>query len=207
MSYQKKTWENRLTEYAGRRRLTNIATNEEIVVDVERDEGTISSEGDAFSAQNMNDMEERIDNAFSESVGDIRLTYQGSGSSTKYFAQVGADTASKKRLGELQRTYIGTTTGGDFDCSNIDGYEDFTAENFALIPTNLYARNYPPSGTSSDNAGMSVDKAISGSMSYDPETGILTVPSQSVSDSYSYGDYWTKSIVASVKVDVYCYHI
>lgn len=59
MGFEKKTWKQRLSEYPTRRRLIYADGSTE-TVDVERLEGTISQEGDAFSEENMNDLEERI---------------------------------------------------------------------------------------------------------------------------------------------------
>lgn len=64
MAFIAKEWKNRLVEYAGRRRLTIVATGESFIADVERNEGTVSQEGDAFSPKNMNDMEQRVKDAF-----------------------------------------------------------------------------------------------------------------------------------------------
>lgn len=60
MSYEKKTWSDRQTEFPTRRKL--VATNSTNVYDVERAEGTVYDAGDAFSASTMNDLESRIDN-------------------------------------------------------------------------------------------------------------------------------------------------
>lgn len=60
MGFAKKTWQNRLVEYAGRRKLTNVSTGTQQVVDVAREEGSVSQEGSAFDAANMNDLEQRI---------------------------------------------------------------------------------------------------------------------------------------------------
>lgn len=68
MAFAKKTWVDRLVEYAGRRKLTNISTGTAEVVDVTRSEGTVSAEGDAFNATNMNDLESRIYNTFAEII-------------------------------------------------------------------------------------------------------------------------------------------
>lgn len=65
MAFQKKTWTDRMVEYAGRRKLTNINTKQAVVYDVERAEGAVSKEGDAFSSQNMNDLEQRVADGFS----------------------------------------------------------------------------------------------------------------------------------------------
>lgn len=61
MSFVKRTWQDRQSEYPTRRKLVGTSTNN--VYDVEREEGEILSEGDAFSAENMNDLESRIDDA------------------------------------------------------------------------------------------------------------------------------------------------
>lgn len=65
MGFIKKTWKNRIAEYINRRRLTmeDGSTN---LVTVARDEGTISQEGDAFNAANMNDLEDRIEAGFAD---------------------------------------------------------------------------------------------------------------------------------------------
>ena len=61
----KKTWKNRISEYPTRRTLTKEDGSTELVT-VARSEGTISQEGDAFSADNLNDLETRVDNALTE---------------------------------------------------------------------------------------------------------------------------------------------
>ena len=65
MGFTKKTWKNRIAEYINRRLITmeDGSTN---LVTVARDEGTISQEGDAFNAANMNDLEDRIEAEFEE---------------------------------------------------------------------------------------------------------------------------------------------
>lgn len=65
MAFEQKTWTDRLSEYPTRRQLTKSDGSTEIV-DVARLEGTISQEGDAFSAENMNNLEQRIADEFSE---------------------------------------------------------------------------------------------------------------------------------------------
>ena len=65
MAFLQKTWKDRVAEYINRRILTKEDGTTELV-SVERSEGTISQEGDAFSAANMNDLEQRIANEFSE---------------------------------------------------------------------------------------------------------------------------------------------
>lgn len=66
MPFTKKTWKDRVSEYGNRRTLTDTTTNEQQVVLVTRNEGAISQEGDAFSAANMNDLEDRIEEGIKE---------------------------------------------------------------------------------------------------------------------------------------------
>lgn len=70
-----KEWKDRLAEFAGRRKLTNVSTGEETTVDVSRAEGEVSQAGDAFSAANMNDLEQRIKDGFDKV--DTNLTADG----------------------------------------------------------------------------------------------------------------------------------
>ena len=60
-SFIKKTWTDRVSQYPNRRTINDGYTTK--VVTVGRDEGVVSVEGDAFSADNMNDLENRILNA------------------------------------------------------------------------------------------------------------------------------------------------
>lgn len=65
MAYSKKTWVNRVSQFPTRRRLINVE-GEEDVFDISREEGNITTAGDSFSAENMNDLEERISDAFDD---------------------------------------------------------------------------------------------------------------------------------------------
>ena len=65
MSFKQKTWNDRISEHPNRRTLTDVSDNTTKTVNVAREEGTISQEGDAFSAANMNDLEGRIADGFS----------------------------------------------------------------------------------------------------------------------------------------------
>lgn len=67
--FEKKTWKDRLTEFPGRRKITDVSTNVSTVVDVARNEGNILQEGDAFNKTNMDDLEQRIEAAIG--TGDI----------------------------------------------------------------------------------------------------------------------------------------
>ena len=58
-TFETKTWVDRVSEYPARRTLTD-ESGTATVYTVTRNEGTVSEEGDAFSAENMNDLESRI---------------------------------------------------------------------------------------------------------------------------------------------------
>ena len=73
-AWAKKVWKDRQTEYPTRRTLTKTDGSQEIVT-VARNEGAVSQEGDAFSAANMNDLEERIDAGFTEVTGKLSVKY------------------------------------------------------------------------------------------------------------------------------------
>ena len=62
MGFITKLWKDRQSEFPNRRTLTKEDQSTELVT-VTRSEGIISEEGDAFSAENMNDLETRIKNA------------------------------------------------------------------------------------------------------------------------------------------------
>ena len=65
MGFNLKTWVNRISEYPTRRKLTKSDGSTELVT-VERAEGQVSQEGNAFSADEMNDLEKRISEGFDE---------------------------------------------------------------------------------------------------------------------------------------------
>lgn len=91
MAFITKTWKDRLVEFAGRRKLKNVSTNEEVLYDVSRSEGTVMQAGDSFSAANMNDLEQRIKNEFdtvNSSLGGLSFAQDENG---KWGYKVGAD--------------------------------------------------------------------------------------------------------------------
>lgn len=79
MAFMKKTWKDRLVEYAGRRKITNTTTLAAQIVDMERAEGIVSEEGSAFNAANMNDLEQRVADGFSGVQQDINKVNQDLG--------------------------------------------------------------------------------------------------------------------------------
>lgn len=73
--FNKKTWQNRLSEYPTRRQLVDVDTGNTQTVDVTRSEGQIYNTGDGFTQANMNDLENRIYNAFEDFDGIAAATH------------------------------------------------------------------------------------------------------------------------------------
>ncbi|MEG0854695.1 MAG: hypothetical protein RSF82_12520 [Angelakisella sp.] len=72
MSYSKKTWTNRQSEYPNRRRLTATGTAE--VYEVAREEGLVVEEGDPFDQASIGELDNRVSGAFGELVeGTIKV--------------------------------------------------------------------------------------------------------------------------------------
>ena len=76
MAFSLKTWVNRISEYPNRRKLTHEDGSTELVT-VARAEGQISAEGNAFSAEEMNDLENRIKGGFDEVNQSLGLLNEG----------------------------------------------------------------------------------------------------------------------------------
>lgn len=77
MAFSLKTWVNRISEYPNRRKLTHEDGSTELVT-VARAEGQISAEGNAFSAEEMNDLENRIKGGFDEVNQSLTQLNEGS---------------------------------------------------------------------------------------------------------------------------------
>ena len=65
MAFSRKTWQDRVVEYPNRRDLIDT-NNISATYTVSRNEGEVTTEGDAFNASNMNNLEARIINAFAD---------------------------------------------------------------------------------------------------------------------------------------------
>ena len=95
MAYNQKTWQDRISEYPTRRLLTDVSDSTSQTVTVSRAEGTISQEGDAFNATTMNDLEQRIADAF----GDC--TFELGADGKPYVVYTVDGTEVKKELGSI----------------------------------------------------------------------------------------------------------
>lgn len=119
MAFKKKTWKDRLVEYAGRRKITNVSTLAAQIVDMERAEGVVSEEGSAFSAANMNDFEQRVADGFSgvqqeidginSDLDECSFERREDGAYITYTPPGGADPVTKK-LGSADIIYFGNSS-------------------------------------------------------------------------------------------------
>lgn len=104
MGFIKKIWKDRISEFPTRRSLTKTDGTSELVT-VARSEGMISEEGDAFSAENMNDFENRVANGFSELNEKLVVKYGTFTSSNNSIVQLqGAPNVVK--YGNLVNVYF-----------------------------------------------------------------------------------------------------
>ncbi len=200
--YVTKEWKDRITEFPTRRQLAVVSeTGSGMTVDVTRAEGLVSQEGDAYSAANMNGMEQRVKAAFDNVDTDVagansavsglttrvrnaesnisglttrvrnaesnitkisgdlsgrlpnnvKIISEGSGANVKDYAQLGADTASKKALGRPQKySYSNCLQGFKSEnpsdmadspatscmvvyITNVPGYDSLTLDNLIIV--------------------------------------------------------------------------
>ena len=153
MAFVTKTWKDRLVEVSGRRKLKNVSTNEEIIYDVSRSEGTIMQVGDQFSAENMNNLEQRIKTEFdsvNSSLGGLKFGIDGDGN----YGYYGADGSlvpfssfhyhTEKLLTKEGTTYsidcgfdvkFAFTKNRDHVINSI--YSDGTISNYSSTPCNI----------------------------------------------------------------------
>lgn len=66
MAFIKKIWKDRISQFPNRRTINDGYVTKQVTVG--RDEGTITEQGDAFDASNMNDLEQRIEDCY----GDVQ---------------------------------------------------------------------------------------------------------------------------------------
>lgn len=174
MAFVTKTWKDRMVEYAGRRKLKNVATGEVVLMDVSRSEGTVSQAGDAFSAANMNNLEQRIKKEFdtvNSSLMDLGgfkpVIDESTGEITGYKTKAGADTVFPFRGGfNGADIYMSGTNLGNLSKTELAskgqyfyGFEyDDSAKKFTVLYDGTYS--YMLSTTSSYTSLYINDKLI-----------------------------------------------
>lgn len=69
MSFVRKNWKNRISEYFNRYKLENAKTGEVFNAYINLNDGAVEEQGDRLNAEALNDLEGRIESAFNESGG------------------------------------------------------------------------------------------------------------------------------------------
>lgn len=120
MAFSKKRWKKRIAEYPGRRMLTPTTTQN--VYDVSRAEGSIDQEGDGFTSENMNDLEDRIEDGFSDAkpfYGPYE-NFPEIGNPDRIYIDNTVDPHLMYTWDPATQTYILTGGAGGADGSSID---------------------------------------------------------------------------------------
>ena len=147
MAYEKKTWVDRQSEYPGRRKLTATATAD--VYDVTREEGLIVEEGDALDAQNLNNLESRIEAGLEEKAeaahthepGDLTGVVPESKGGTGQSSLGNVTVGSASKLATART--IGLSGGATGTATAFDGSANITIPVTALKPANMSAGTLP----------------------------------------------------------------
>lgn len=175
MAFVTKTWKDRMVEYAGRRKLKNVATGEEVLMDVSRSEGTVSQAGDAFSAANMNNLEQRIKKEFDTVNSSLKDSTSGESFN---FGSLNGVRGFFTDPSKADDSFVPFKSGNDvkvislsgtgrasknIDFSYLTNYSELTNDAFAVCPTGV------------QNYGSSPNTSLTISTSYNAKTGILTV--------------------------------
>ena len=159
MAFVTKTWKDRMVEFAGRRKLKNVSTNEEVLYDVSRSEGTVMQAGDAFSAANMNNLEQRIKKEFDTVNSSLRDSSSGESFN---FGSLNGVRGFFTDPSKADDSFIPFKSGNDvkvislsgtgrvsknIDFSYLANYSALTNDAFAVCPTGI--QNYGSSPNTS----------------------------------------------------------
>lgn len=133
--FEKKTWVDRSSEFPGRRNLKDVVTGGVMTVDVTRNEGEVSQAGDPFSAENMNNLETRIDEAFADyeetkesfKARNIIIPASGWSSTVPYTNAVPVEGVTA--ADDVDITF--RPTEGATNAQNILAYESYISMNYA----------------------------------------------------------------------------
>lgn len=216
MSFLKKIWQNRQSEHPSRRILTNVNTNDIMMVEVARSEGEVLAEGDAFDESNMNDLEERIENAFSDdqdSINSISSRVSKTELQLNDFSfgvtsdgKAGYKRGASSEIIPFKTTevyYLGEGTMFDIRSKFPKNYQKFTIDNF-IVSCNYSGSSAMYDGTENFSKSSNVKiPPIAPTKSY--LNGILTIGNTSgqwwfnnFSDNHKFG-----GMVNAVNIKVY----
>lgn len=160
MGFVSKIWKDRISEHPTRRLLIKADTSMEQVT-VQRDEGTITEQGDAFTAANMNNLEGRIGTAIAgvcttDTYADLNTNNKEIVSSINEVASQIApeyDESAGYIAGQLVR-HIGSLYSAKYDIDAPAGSFDATKWESGSVSGN-YMASYNPTGKGSFSMGRS----------------------------------------------------
>lgn len=132
MSFVKKTWEDRISEYPTRRKIIDVDSGDERIVDVERAEGEVVNAGTALSADNFNDLEERIFTTFNEVGEEIEEVNSTFNAESYDLSLYGVSYGQAVKIGNMV---------------TINGYQEASIESKGNINTTALPENIRPSVT------------------------------------------------------------
>lgn len=132
--------------------------------------------------------EYRVDLHRAENGSSTGIVQKLSDGTTYSFRRLEGADAVLKKLGNVVATVIGTGGNGTYDATGIDGYEDFTVDNFAFIPSSLKSGSnaqctYAGGTTNGSTESVNNNASASPKLSYDAVKGKLTVSGCSCSNS------------------------
>ena len=156
MAFKKKTWIDRMVEFAGRRKITNVSTSAAQIIDVERAEGAVSQEGDAFSAENMNDLEKRISDAFADVPSGYKIADNDTTNNSEFLATARVAYEHGQEIDALSRDLnqrFPDGTGLQWDGTNFWGT---TADGMKVKLGSLTYRDFTITPTA-NSGSMSID--------------------------------------------------
>ena len=146
MAISMKNWKDRITQYPNRRKLINVSTGEETIVDVVREEGNVTEAGDTFTAANMTDFENKIYNAIYP-VGSIYMSVNNTNPSTLFGGTWVAWGAGRVPVGV-------DTADTDFDTVEETGGEKAHTLTIAEMPSHIHTIKIKGSTSSKPQAAV-----------------------------------------------------
>lgn len=177
-----------MSEKPNQRLLTIISQDSgSMVVDVTRSEGEVSKEGDAFNAENMNDLEERMESALNEKLDGQKLEYDTAVILAKTSADGSApDCYAIKLLFDQLKKYVADGKKLLADAISAQGIEtasaDMTFQELADLITSTGSGRYS-SGYNAGYAKGKEDGSAAGSQS-----GYATGYAAGKNDGIAYAD-------------------
>lgn len=189
MGFLSKIWKDRVSEYPNRRILTDEDGNESLVT-VARSEGNISEVGDSFSAENMNDLEQRVADGFEEVnnslISDIYVGEDGK----LHKVQGGADSVLPFSSIPKSGTVF-TTSGVNLQEYFPNTWQKLRTSDFVCGVTSVSGTSQV--GREDKSTGYNGSFSFSSdavSVNYDSTTGILTFGSFSSTRGTKSWAYW-----------------